>query len=77
MITTPITTADESSIKGDTAFALAVSGFGQLLKNDQYISDFNYDDVLKLAQEGKGSDPFGYRAEFINLVRLAETLDNQ
>ena len=63
-------------VSKDIAFSIAVAGFGQLLKNDQYISDFDYDDVLKLAQEGKGADPFGYRAEFINLVRLAETLDN-
>lgn len=63
-------------VSKDAAFSIAVAGFGQLLKNDQYMSDFDYDDVLKLAQEGKGADPFGYRAEFINLVRLAETLDN-
>ena len=34
---------------------------------------FTYDDVIALAQGAKGSDPFGYRAEFINLVRLAKT----
>lgn len=77
LITTPITTKDEEKITGDTAFALAVAGFGQLLKNDKYMSDFGYKDVLKLAQKGKGTDPFGYRAEFINLVRLAETLDDE
>lgn len=76
LVTTPITTKDEARIKGDTSFALAVAGFGQLLKDDKYMADFDYDDVLELAKDGKGDDPYGYRAEFISLVRLAETLDD-
>mgnify|MGYP003708156481 CR=1 FL=1 len=76
LVTTPITTKDEARIKGDTSFALAVAGFGQLLKDDKYMADFGYDDVLELAKDGKGDDPYGYRTEFMNLVRLAETLDD-
>jgi hypothetical protein len=33
----------------------------------------SYDDVIALAQSARGDDPFGYRAEFINLVRLAKS----
>ena len=29
--------------------------------------------MIALAQAAKGADPFGYRAEFINLVRIAKT----
>ncbi len=58
----------------DIRFAIAVAAFGQILKGSQYIGDFSYDDVIALAQQGKGSDPYGYRAEFINMVRLAKTL---
>ena len=58
----------------DVRFATAVAAFGQILKGEQYIGDFSYDDVISLAQSGKGSDPYGYRAEFINMVRLAKTL---
>lgn len=75
LVTTPISKKDQTSLKGDTAFAVAVAGFGQLLKDDKYTGSFTYDDALKLAQKGKGDDPFGYRAEFISLLRLAETLD--
>jgi Ca-activated chloride channel family protein len=32
-----------------------------------------YDDVIANARASKGDDPFGYRAEFIQLVRLAKT----
>ncbi|MCB9979753.1 MAG: VWA domain-containing protein [Rhodospirillales bacterium] len=65
-----------SSASNDVRFSIAVAGFGQLLKNDKYLdADFGYENVLTLAQDGKGDDPYGYRSEFINLVRLAETLD--
>jgi|AP95_1055475.scaffolds.fasta_scaffold170156_2 hypothetical protein len=32
--------------------------------------------VLELAQEGKGSDPHGYRGEFLELVKQAIELRN-
>ncbi len=57
----------------ETRFATAVAAFGQLLRGGTYLGNFSYDDVIKLAQNAKGEDPFGYRAEFINLVRLAKT----
>jgi Ca-activated chloride channel family protein len=37
------------------------------------MGSFSYDDVATLAQGAKGDDPFGYRAEFVNLVRLAKS----
>jgi Ca-activated chloride channel family protein len=43
------------------------------LRGGRYTGDFGYDDVVALANANKGADEFGYRAEFINLVRLAES----
>ncbi len=57
----------------DVQFATAVAGFAQLLKGGEHTGDFTYDDVVEMASEAKGDDPFGYRAEFVNLVRLAES----
>jgi len=54
-------------------FATAVAGYGQLLRGDPYVGDWSFDEVIALAQSAKGEDPFGYRAEFINLARLAGT----
>jgi Ca-activated chloride channel family protein len=76
LITTPVTTeqayksVDETPV--ESRFATAVAAFGQLLRNDPYLKDFNYDKVMSLAEGAKGMDKFGYRAEFINLVRLAK-----
>jgi Ca-activated chloride channel family protein len=57
----------------DLRFAASVAAFGQLLRQDPYTRDFSYEDVLALAGPARGSDPFGLRAEFLNLVRLAKS----
>jgi len=60
-------------IPADMKFAAAVAGFGQILRGDPYLKSFGYNEILALGQAGKGADPFGYRAEFLNLVRLAQS----
>ena len=57
----------------EARFSAAVAAFGQLLRGGQYTKAYSYDDAIALAQGAKGTDAFGYRAEFINLVRLAKT----
>jgi len=78
LVTRPITLEDQFDSVDDaptyTRFATAVAGFGQLLKGGRYIGEgFGYDQVVELAQSAKGEDPFGYRAEFVQLARSART----
>lgn len=77
LISAAVTKASEvssvSQAPQSTRFAAAVAGFGQILRGGRYTADFSYDHVIDLAQSAKGEDPFGYRAEFINLVRLAKS----
>ena len=77
VITQPISRTNEIGETGTVAqearFSVAVAGFGQLLRGGRYTGDYDYDDVIALAMSAKGSDEFGYRAEFVNLVRLAKT----
>ena len=65
------------SVSNDVRFSTAVAAFGQKLQGGKYLNDYSYDDIIALAQEGKGGDEFGYRNEFINLVRLAKSLDQR
>ncbi len=70
---------DDSNHKLDTTsgnfrFAAAVAGFGQRLRNSERLGDYSYHEIAALAQQSRGSDKFGYRAEFIKLVKLAESL---
>ncbi len=58
----------------DVRFSIAVAAFGQMLRGDPFTAGFGYDGVIALAQTARGADPFGYRAEFLNLVRLAKSI---
>ena len=76
LIETPVVEGEvsvDAKAAGDLRFAAAVAAFAQQLKGGKYTGDFGYDDILALASGAKGDDPFGYRAELINLVRLAKS----
>ncbi len=64
--------ADDVALR-ETRFATAVAGFAQLLRGGKYTGDWDYDDALSMAQANKGDDPYGYRTEFVQLVRRAKT----
>ncbi|MDR4497771.1 MAG: VWA domain-containing protein [Candidatus Scalindua sp.] len=78
LIHTPINQENEYSqideVPADIRFAASVAAFGQLLRGGTYTGQFTYEDIIKLAETASGKDPFGYRHEFINLVRLAESI---
>lgn len=79
LIETPIGAGNEvgaaggSDIAREARFAASVAAFGQILRGGRYTGDFGYDDVIALANANKGDDEFGYRSEFVNLVRLAKS----
>ena len=60
------------NVMRDVQFSTAVAGFGQLLRGTPFTNSLKYDDILKQAQAAKGDDPFGYRTEFVQLVRKAK-----
>ncbi|HYD86507.1 MAG TPA: VWA domain-containing protein [Vitreimonas sp.] len=78
LIERPITNADIvpdiMRASESTRWAAAVAGYGQLLRGDAYLRQgYGYDDVISLAQSARGNDEFGWRAEFIQLARNAQT----
>ncbi|GAB4300725.1 MAG: VWA domain-containing protein [Oscillatoriaceae cyanobacterium] len=58
----------------DFKFAAAVAEMGMILRNYNDKGTASFDDVLKLANQSKGTDLDGYRAEFIRLVEKARKL---
>jgi len=76
LIQVPITPG-MGSANTDTRFAAAIAGFGQLLSDDKYLGDWTYSDAIALAGANKGEDVFGYRAEAVTLMRLAQTLSQE
>ncbi|MCY1744180.1 VWA domain-containing protein [Ensifer sp. SL37] len=78
LITTPVTEANAvpslAEASNDVRFSVAVAAFGQKLAGVTALADYSYDAVIDLAAAAKGADPFGYRSEFVNLVRLSKGL---
>lgn len=78
LITRPVTAADEiasfDSASEDQRFSVAVAAFGQKMRDEGELDGFGYDRISKMAAAARGDDPFGYRSEFLSLIRLAEAL---
>ncbi|MDE2500469.1 MAG: VWA domain-containing protein [Alphaproteobacteria bacterium] len=81
LIDRPIGSANEAAtfaqVSEDMRFAASVVGAAQLLRHDPYIKDFDYDRAIDIANAAKGKDEFGYRSEFVQLLRLAKVADSQ
>ncbi|HEV3021210.1 MAG TPA: VWA domain-containing protein, partial [Pirellulales bacterium] len=58
----------------DFKFAAAVAAFGLVLRESEFKGSATLAGVLELAEEGRGADEGGYRAEFIELVKKARGL---
>ncbi|RWQ19966.1 VWA domain-containing protein [Mesorhizobium sp.] len=78
LITTPVTSANEVAgfdrASTDQRFSVAVAAFGQKLRDEDATAKFGYDKIIEIATAARGADPFGYRSEFLSLVRLASAL---
>ncbi|MET0981542.1 MAG: YfbK domain-containing protein, partial [Telluria sp.] len=62
------------SVPPDQRFAVAVAAFGQRLRGEQQLADYSHAEIAELANASRGADLDGYRAEFVKLVRMAESL---
>jgi len=72
LIEQPVDNALPESTSSRLQFAAAVAAFGQHLRGGKYLEGFAMSDIHRLAQASKGDDSFGYRGEFLQLIRLAE-----
>jgi Ca-activated chloride channel family protein len=81
LITTPVTQGNAVPSLGqagqDVRFSIAVAAFGQKLRGTDAVSAYPYGSILDLASGARGEDAYGYRAEFLNLVRLAKSLGGE
>ncbi|MEP3374564.1 MAG: von Willebrand factor type A domain-containing protein [Maribacter dokdonensis] len=62
---------DSQEMSEDFQFSAAVALFGQQLRKSKFTNNTTYNDVIVLAEKGRGKDVNGYRAEFIRLVKSA------
>lgn len=61
----------------ETRFLTAVAAFGQKLRNNPQLSQTSWIEISQWGEQAKGTDPYGYRSEFIKLVKLASSLNGK
>ncbi len=66
----------KNKVSDDFQFAAAVAMFGQLLRDSDFKGSANYDKVIALAETGLGTDPKGYRHEFLRLAETVKSMSN-
>ena len=74
LLSVAVKEASDPSPSANLRFSGAVAAFGMLLRDSEHKGSASYAQVLELARAGRGEDREGYRAEFLQLVQLAETL---
>ena len=73
----PVKSKAFSAASNDSRFAVAVAAYGEALRGGEYNGPLSWDDIHKLASGAKTPDPYGDRAEFIDLVELAKSLSTR
>jgi Ca-activated chloride channel family protein len=63
-----------SRASGDFIWSAAVTEFGMILRDSKYKGSATFTSVAELARSAPGPDRDGYRAEFIALVEMAQSL---
>ncbi|MBX4948608.1 DUF3520 domain-containing protein [Rhizobium binae] len=81
LITTPVGDANAvatiDAAPQDVRFSVAVAAFGQKLSRASALDAYPYQAIADLAAASRGADPFGYRSDFLGLVRLADGLSQR
>lgn len=65
---------ETTAVDEDMNFAASVALFGMQLRNSKFHNNSNIESVIELAENGRGEDKEGYRAEFIRLVKTYDRL---
>ena len=65
---------DASSLSSEFRFAAGVAAYGMLLRDSPYKGEATYVMARELAEEGLEFDQYGYRADFVDIIKAAEKI---
>jgi Ca-activated chloride channel homolog len=74
LIERPIAVQAEARASERLRYAAAVAAFADALRGGKYLDRYGYTQIAQLASGARGSDADGYRAGFVQLVKLADGL---
>lgn len=75
----PISNTSQSLVSSSEnfRFSASVAEFGLLLRQSEFRGSARYDEVIRRAKAASGKDEEGYKAEFVRLVKLTQSLDTR
>jgi Ca-activated chloride channel homolog len=74
LIERPIVAQAEAQASERLRYAAAVAAFADALRGGKYLDGYGYAQIAQLASGARGGDADGYRAGFVQLVKLADGL---
>jgi len=74
LVEQPIAAHAEAQASERLRYAAAVAAFADALRGGKYLDGYGYTQIAKLANDARGDDADGYRAGFVQLVKLASGL---
>jgi Ca-activated chloride channel family protein len=74
LLTHPVLDAPSRAATTDFQFQTAVAEFGLLLRQSEHRGAASLRHVIEVARGAVGTDPDGYRAEFVRLAQAAQSL---
>lgn len=81
LVTTPIFTEQQVGELAQASprfkFSASVAAFAQKLRGGKYLNHYSYSEMIKLARQALHQDTSSHRANFVNLVSLAQSLSGE
>ena len=74
LVERPISAQSEAKASERLRYAAAVAAFADALRGGKYLDGYGYAQIAQLASSARGTDADGYRAGFVQLVKLADGL---
>jgi Ca-activated chloride channel family protein len=71
---TSVVRDDVSQPTADFTFTAAIAAFGMILRDSGYKGTATLEDVISMTRRSLGTDAYGYRADFLQLVQASERL---
>ncbi len=63
-----------ATTSADFKFAAAVAEFGMVLRQSEFKQNSSFEQIIALAEAGRGVDKEGYRSEFVRLVKSTQLM---
>ncbi len=73
-LTLDVTSSADAEASPELSFASGVAAYGMILRNSPYKGNATLDMAYELGRSGLSFDPFGYRADFLELISATKKL---